>query len=381
METLNAKVKLFIYPNIGTPSTNYAFGMNSLIIENDKNLNDGPYFYRLDFERDGIFDTEWTDIFSEKLFYKNYSEIGKHWINIKIKNVDGHTGLDSVWVYTTDLFRLADRPENMTMENIDWNKSVSSQIAFVSRSTFRFGCIFTYDVITKEIKQITNEKNHDDGLGNQVYAYDFPQWSNDGSLLSFRGNAKDSNAITALNLNTGIEKISHRSDSFNIEFSVFSPDDKFILDYNGKVWDLVNDSVYTYFPNLSGYPAWDRKSNSLYILSKNYILNKIDFSTKEVIETEKFHVPTIIGASISNIELVNKILLIGYGNQYFGIYSLETKTFLTVRPDGLDQSNNNGGLKMWWPSFNQDATLIAFEGQDQSDIRKTIWAIKFPSDF
>ena len=55
------------------------------------------------------------------------------------------------------------------------------------------------------------------------------------------------------------------------------------------------------------------------------------------------------------------------------IYSITKKNFHTFQPDGL--------INCWYPSWSEDATLLAFEARTSAEgVWNSIWAIEFPQE-
>ncbi|MBT5465962.1 MAG: hypothetical protein HOK42_05975 [Candidatus Marinimicrobia bacterium] len=362
------EIVVTVFPDIGTNATH--FKPNVYIVADSDTIQIGEnYQIRCDYDGDGVADTEWLDTIPRTPLYSTH---GKHRLSIEIQHSTGSVDNAYCEIYVQNLIEVT--PPNISGEyenNIDWSRDGTNRIAYDAYGG-ELGAnqsIFVMDYPSGTPIKISSSPNPGEYFFDQ-----FPEWSPDGDKIV----CSSSNGLDLITVGNG-----HRTTLIAEAGSTmksWSPDGRWLIYWGGSggrgatyVYDFDTDSSLPLFENM-GYAAWSPDGTQIAISEMvgpdqaGSFFKIIDFASGD----------TLAAIQISNPgdkldwSPDGKWISMGFDNKkVLSLFHIETGKILTFQPDPLTWC--------WWPSWSEDGTILAFEGQEAGGgVHLSIWAIEFP---
>lgn len=349
-----------IYPDLGTPGTEFIFNIDAIKIKRDSIIDLARYQFRWDFDNDGTFDTKWVDNVERR---HTFITEGDNKIIIEVKTPGLDIYRDTCNVLVQPLIKIYDNISGYDIGHVDWSGDGSNRIAFDGPLNIVESEIWTADYPNTNLKQISSKNAS------------FPEWSSDGKNILFRRGQE----FWVVNLETGKE----------LPLIVWGGVIPFVPSWSHNIRKLayttrtsieiynINSGSVTRIPTDVTYNliSWSPDDQILAVASRNNELSTIDFFD---IEEDKLSTSITLGFNYTGAKLDwslnNKWLSIGFANSsnvlyLFNRYSGEFK-----------QIQINGLENVWYASWSYDSEMLVFEGRAQGE-NTSIWGIQIPDDF
>ena len=359
-EEIEFEVICHIYPDLGTPGTEFTFNIDAIKIKRDSITHLTRHKFRWDFNNDGTFDTEWSNNIEEN---HTFNTEGNHQTIIEVKTPGLDIHRDTCRVLVQPLIKIYDNISGHDIGSVDCSIDGSNRIAFDRPSNIVEGEIWTIDYPNNNPKQVSS----DNAL--------FPEWSSDGKYILFRRGQE----FWVVDLETGEEQAlivwggiisfvpSWSHNIRNLAYTTKNSIEIYSLNV-GNVTRIPTDVTYNLI-------SWSPDDQILAVASRNNELSTLDFFD---VEESK------LSASISfefnytgaklDWSLDNKWLSTGFANNSSVLYILNRQSgeFKQIEINGLEN--------VWYAGWSYDSKMIVFAGSAPSE-NTSIWGIQVPEDF
>jgi len=349
-----------IYPDLGTPGTEFTFNIEAIKIKNDSITHLARHQFRWDFNNDETFDTEWSNNIEEQY---TFNAEGNHQIIIEVKTPGLDIFRDTCSVLVKPLMKIYDNISGYDIGHVDWTGDGSNRFAFDGSLNNVEGAIWITEYPNSNSQQVSSVQAS------------FPEWSSDGKNILFRRGQE----FWIVNLETGEEQpiivwggvISFvPSWSHNIRKLAYTTKNSIEI-YNlssGSVSRIPTDITYNLI-------SWSPDDQILAVASRNNELSTIDFFD---VEEEKLSTGIPLGSNYTGAKLDwslnNKWLSIGFANSSSVLYIFDRKSgeFKHIYINGLENT--------WYAGWSYDSRMLVFEGRTPGE-NTSIWAIEVPEEF
>jgi hypothetical protein len=359
-EEIEFEVICNIWPNLGTPGTEFSFVVNAIKIRKDSITHLVRHKFRWDFDADGVFDTDWSEELSKTYIYEN---AGDNNVIIEVETPGQDIYKDTCIAQVRPLTKLHENISGHDIGSVDWSIDSSNKIAYDSPVENLESAIWVIDYPGGEPQQISSSP-----------AY-FPEWSPDGKYILFRRNSEfwivdveTKNEQLILNQAGIISFIPHWSHSGReLIYTTLNGIEKYRFS-SGGITIFPGDITY----NLA---TWSMDDQQVATASRNNEMSAIEIFD---LEEGKISASYVLGFSYKggklDWSLNNKHLSIGFAGTRSLVHIIDLKT------NERKQVAINGLEDTWYASWSPDSKMLVFEGRTPGE-NTTIWGVEIPENF